>query len=264
MVFTGNVRKAADTRLGCRASAAEGAKCSASVIELRDSKSPDAFEVMMIKRKLFLSLALASYFVCQTTTAQTPAAPASAALDMAKAKQTAEQTCAACHSADGNSVITANPVLAGQFPEYLNKQLNNFKSQNGNAPERNSPIMTAIATPLSDADAKALAVYFSQQKAKGDFTKDKANIALGQKIWRAGNASKGLPACAACHGAAGAGVPAQFPRLSGQHSDYIEAQLRAFRDVVRTNDANGVMRTIALRMTEPEIKAVADYAAGLH
>jgi len=239
---------------------AVAAKCGASVIELRDSKSPDAFEVMMIKRKLFLSLALASYVVSQTAIAETPK---TAPLDLTKAKQTAEQVCAACHTADGNSVIPANPVLASQFPEYLAKQLQNFKAQNGKAPERNSPVMSAMAAPLSEADTKALAVYFSQQKAKGDVTKNKANIALGQKIWRAGDGTKGLPACAGCHGAAGAGIPAQFPRLSGQHSDYIEAQLRGFRDGVRTNDANSVMRTIAIRMTEPEIKAVADYAAGL-
>ncbi len=203
-------------------------------------------------------------FLVKPLLQQTSQSPKSAPLDMAKAKQTAETTCAACHTADGNSVITANPVLAGQFPEYLYKQLLNFKSQNGKAPERNSAIMMGMAGPLVETDAKALAVYFSQQKPKGDFTKDKANLTRGQKIWRAGDSTKGLaglcrlplarrvPAC-----------PAQFPRLSGQHSDYIEAQLRAFRDVVRTNDANSVMRTIAIRMTEPEIKAVADYAAGL-
>ncbi|MEC5387345.1 c-type cytochrome [Uliginosibacterium sp. H3] len=215
----------------------------------------------MIKRKLFLSLALASHFVCQTVTATETAK--AAPLDLAKAKQTAEQVCAACHGADGNSIIAINPSLAGQFPEYLTKQLANFKSQNGKPAERNNPVMSGMAAPLSDADMKALAVYFSQQKAKPDLTKNKANIALGQKIWRAGDASKGLPACAGCHGAAGAGIPAQFPRLSGQHPEYIEAQLRSFRDNVRTNDANGAMRTIAIRMTEPEIKAVADYAAGL-
>ncbi|MDB5814388.1 MAG: cytochrome c, class [Rhodocyclales bacterium] len=218
----------------------------------------------MITRKLFLSLALASHFVCQTAAAQAPQAPKSVPLDMAKAKQTAEQICAACHTADGNSIIPANPVLAGQFPEYLYKQLLNFKPQNGKPAERNSPIMMGMAGPLSETDARSLAAYFSQQKPKGDFTKSKANITPGQKIWRAGDVSKGLPACAGCHGAAGAGVPAQFPRLSGQHSDYIEAQLRAFRDGVRSNDANSVMRTIAIRMTEPEIKAVADYTAGLH
>jgi len=215
----------------------------------------------MIKRKLFLSLAATSYFVCQTLAAAETAK--AAPLDLAKAKQTAEQTCAACHGADGNSVIVANPVLAGQFPEYLTKQLLNFKPLNGKAPERNNPVMTAMAAPLSETDIKALAVYFSQQKARNDVTKDKANITLGQKIWRAGDGTKGLPACAACHGAAGAGIPAQFPRLSGQHPDYIAAQLRGFRDGVRANDANSVMRTIAVRMTEPEIKAVSDYAAGL-
>lgn len=214
----------------------------------------------MITRKLFLSLALSSYFVCQTAAAE---APKAAPLDLVKAKQTAEQSCGACHGADGNSLIPVNPSLAGQHPEYLYKQLINFKSQNGKPAERNNAIMGAMAAPLSDADAKALAAYFSQQKAKNDVTKNKASIALGQKIWRSGDASKGLPACAACHGPAGAGLPAQFPRLAGQHADYTEAQLRGFRDGLRANDANSVMRTVAIRMTEPEIKAVSDYAAGL-
>lgn len=214
----------------------------------------------MIKRKLCLSLAVASFFVYQANAAETAKA---APPDLAKAKQTAEQVCVACHGADGNSVIPVNPVLAGQHPEYLYKQLINFKPQNGKPAERNNPIMAGMAAPLSDADAKGLAAYFSQQKPKGDVAKNKASLALGQKLWRAGDASKGLPACAGCHGPAGAGIPAQFPRLAGQHSDYIEAQLRAFRDGVRTNDAGSAMRTVAIRMTEPEIKAVADYAAGL-
>ena len=118
----------------------------------------------MITRKLFLSLALSSYFVCQTVAAQAPQSNKTAApLDLAKAKQTAEQNCGACHGADGNSVIPVNPSLAGQFPEYLAKQLWNFKAVNGKAPERNNAIMTAIATQLSDAEIKSLAVYFSQQ-----------------------------------------------------------------------------------------------------
>lgn len=214
----------------------------------------------MIKRKLFLSLAIASYFVSQTTAAETAKA---VPLDMTKAKQTAEQVCAGCHGADGNSMIAINPSLAGQHPEYLYKQIVNFKSQNGKPAERNNAVMSGMVAALTDADAKGLAAYFSQQKAKSNTTKDKASIALGQKLWRAGDMSKGLPACAACHGPAGAGMPAQYPRLAGQHADYTATQLRAFRDNLRTNDANNAMRTVAIRMTEPEIKAISDYIAGL-
>ena len=212
----------------------------------------------MIKRLFALSLLVASPLTFAANEAAAPAAP-----DLAKAKQTAEQVCAACHGADGNSIITVNPALAGQHPEYLYKQLTNFKSQNGKPAERANPVMGGMAAPLSDADMKGLALYFSQQKFKPDTAKDKTQMELGQKIWRAGDAKRGLPACAGCHGPAGAGIPAQYPRLSGQHADYTIAQLHNFRDKLRANDANGVMRDVALRMTEPEIKAVAEYAAGL-
>jgi cytochrome c553 len=117
---------------------------------------------------------------------------------------------------------------------------------------------------LSPEDIKALSAYFAQQKFKPAVAKGKKDsLELGQKIWRAGDASRGIAACAGCHGPAGAGIPAQYPRLSGQHAEYTEAQLKAFRDNVRSNDAGSMMRTIALRMTDVEIKAVSDYAAGL-
>ena len=213
----------------------------------------------MIKRALFLSLAFAT---TNLALAQTPAQPA-APLDMAKAKQTAGQVCAACHTADGNSMIPVNPKLAGQHAAYLTKQLHNFQSVGGKPPERASPVMMGMAATLSDSDMKALAAYFSQQTLKPSASANKATQALGEHIWRAGDASKGLPACAGCHGPAGAGLPAQFPRLGGQFSAYIETQLKAFRSGERANDPNSMMRTIALRMTDPEISAVSDYAAGL-
>ncbi|MFT3736505.1 MAG: c-type cytochrome [Rhodocyclaceae bacterium] len=212
----------------------------------------------MIKRSL--TLVAAGLLFSQASLAETAKAP----LDLAKAKQTAETTCAACHGADGNSVIPVNPSLAGQHPDYLVKQLNNFKSLNGKPAERANPVMGGMAAPLSADDIKALAVYFSQQKAKPALAAGKKeSLELGQKIWRAGDASRGIAACAGCHGPAGAGIPAQYPRLSGQHAAYTEAQLKSFRDGVRANDANSMMRTIALRLTEAEIKAVSDYAAGL-
>ncbi|MBL8446281.1 MAG: cytochrome c4 [Zoogloeaceae bacterium] len=208
----------------------------------------------MIKRSLLLSLLL----VAGSLHAQDKGAQA----DMAKAKQTAEQVCAGCHGADGNSQIPANPKLAGQHKEYLTKQLKNFKG-GASGPERVNAIMNGMAAPLSDGEVVALATYFSQQKLQPEPAKSKDTINLGQQIWRAGIASKGVPACAACHGPAGAGLPAQYPRLSGQFSDYTEAQLKAFRAGERANDPSKMMRMIAIKMTDPEIKAVSDYAAGL-
>ncbi len=184
-------------------------------------------------------------------------------IDPAKAKQTAEQVCAACHLADGNSTNPQYPKLAGQHQEYLLKQLRNFKSVGGKPVERNNAVMLGMATPLTDDDMKGLAVYFSQQKLKPDAAKNKETLMLGQKLWRAGDASKGLPACAGCHGPNGLGIPAQYPRLQGQFSEYVEAQLKSFRLGERANDPNGMMRAVASRMTDAEIKAVADYTAGL-
>jgi cytochrome c553 len=183
--------------------------------------------------------------------------------DTAKAQNIAAQVCAACHAADGNSPVPANPKLAGQFPEYLNKQLNDFKAAGGKKPIRESAVMNGMVANLSAADMKALASLYAGQKLKPSQATDKDLAALGQKIWRGGNATSGVPACAGCHGPAGAGIPAQFPRLAGQYPEYIAAQLKLFRDGARANDPNGVMRGVAGRMTEREINAVAQYAAGL-
>jgi len=198
-----------------------------------------------------------------TQTAFAADAPATK-LDLAKAKQTAETVCVACHGADGNSIIPQNPKLAGQVPEYIYKQLHNFKSWDGKPAERSNPVMSGMAAPLEDADMKALAAYFASQQPKPGEAKDRKSVELGQKIWRGGIAAKGVPACAGCHGPAGAGLPAQFPRLAGQHEEYTEAQLKAFRAEERANDPNKMMRTIALKLTDVEMKAVADYIAGLH
>jgi cytochrome c553 len=210
----------------------------------------------MIKRSLLLSLLLAVGAV--QAEEKTSAQP-----DLAKAKQTAEQVCGACHGVDGNSQIPTNPKLAGQHAEYLAKQLRNFKSDGGKPAERANPVMGGMAAMLSDADVVNMAAYFSGQTLKPDAAKSAASIELGQKLWRAGNIKRGIPACAACHGPAGAGLPAMFPRLGGQFSDYTEVQLKSFRAGERANDPAKMMRTIALKMTDPEIKAVADYAAGL-
>jgi cytochrome c553 len=183
--------------------------------------------------------------------------------DAAKAQNIAAQVCAACHAGDGNSTAPANPKIAGQIPEYLHKQLADFKAQGGKKPARESAIMLGMVANLSDSDMKALAAFYAGQKLKPAAAADKTLAALGQKLWRGGNAASGVPACAGCHGPAGAGIPAQYPRLAGQYAEYIVTQLKAFKEGGRANDPNGMMRGVTARMTEREIRAVAEYAAGL-
>ncbi|AXS79041.1 cytochrome c [Dechloromonas sp. HYN0024] len=188
---------------------------------------------------------------------------AHAKADPAKGKAIAESICVACHGADGNSPTSANPNLAGQVEEYIVKQLKNFKPVGDKPAVRNNPIMAGMAAPLSDDDIKNVAAWFSRQKQKPAAAKDEKQIALGQKIWRQGDFKKGVPACAGCHGPAGAGLPAQYPRLAGQFQEYTEAQLKAFRVEERANDPEKMMRMIAAKLSDAEIKAVAEYAAGL-
>ncbi len=188
---------------------------------------------------------------------------AGAAFAQDKAPAVAAQVCAACHGADGNSVAPANPKIAGQISEYLQKQLRDFKPQDGQKPVRESAIMNAMVANLSDADVKGLAAYYAGQAHKPAAAGDKDLAMQGQKLWRGGDIPHGIPACAGCHGPAGAGIPAQFPRLSGQFAEYIAAQLTAFREGRRANDRNGVMRGVAAHMNDGQIRAVAEYAAGL-
>lgn len=190
--------------------------------------------------------------------AQPPAKP-----DVAKGQAIAGQVCAACHANDGNSQLAANPKLAGQFFEYLHKQLVNFRPQGGKKPERDNAVMAGMTANLSADDLRNLAAYYAAQKLKPAVAKDKELAALGQRIYRGGNAATGVAACAGCHGPAGAGIPAQYPRIAGQFAEYVEAQVKAFRAGTRANDPNGMMRGVAARMTDREIQAVAEYAAGL-
>ena len=134
--------------------------------------------------------------------------------DPAKGKVIAETVCVACHGADGNSAASANPHLAGQVEEYIYKQLKNFKAVDGKPAARNNAIMGGMAAPLSDEDMKNVAAWFASQKLKPATATDESKIALGQKIWRQGDFKKGVPACAGCHGPTGAGLPAQYPRLT--------------------------------------------------
>jgi cytochrome c553 len=183
-------------------------------------------------------------------------APAPAKPDLTQGSAKFAAVCAACHGADGNSGTPANPKLAQQHPEYLVKQLQEFK--NGKRP---SPVMQAFAAQLSDADMKNIAYWVGSQKAKAGFAKDKELVALGERIYRGGIAERQVAACAGCHSPNGAGVPSQYPRLSGQHADYTTAQLVGFRDGARKNSLQ--MAQIAARLNDREIRAVADYIAGL-
>lgn len=211
----------------------------------------------MVHRFIALSLALAAATMAQA--AEKAAVPKA---DAAKGQQVAAQICAACHNPDGNSAVAANPKLAGQHADYLYKQLKNFKADGGKPAERSNPIMGGMVAALTDQDMKNVAAFYASQTQKGEQAKNQA-IEAGQKLYRAGNAAKGLPACAACHGPAGAGIPAQYPRIGGQFADYTEVQLKAFRAGERVNDPNRMMRAVADKMSDAEIKAVSDYIAGL-
>ena len=194
--------------------------------------------------------------------AEEAAAPAK--VDLAKAQQIVTQICAACHGADGNSAVSANPNLAGQHADYITLQLAHFK-----AGIRVNAVMQGMAATLSDADMKALGVYYSQQKPKGQAAKDAATIKLAQQLYRGGDAASAVPACASCHSPTGAGMPKNYPRVGGQYADYSYAQLKAFKSGERGADKDGkdvngkIMGTIAGRMSEAQMKAVADYMAGL-
>ncbi|MBS3916300.1 MAG: cytochrome c4 [Sulfuritalea sp.] len=214
----------------------------------------------MVHRFIALSLALA--FASAAQAADKSAATTAPKADAAKGQQVAAQVCAACHNPDGNSALAANPKLAGQHPEYLYKQLKNFKADDGKPAERSSPVMGGMVAALSDQDMKNIAAWYASQTQKNEQARNPA-IEAGQKLYRAGNAGKGLPACAACHGPAGTGIPAQYPRIGGQFAEYTELQLKAFRSGERANDPNRMMRAVADKMSDAEIKAVSDYIAGL-
>jgi cytochrome c553 len=185
--------------------------------------------------------------------------------DLAKAKQTADQICAACHGADGNSPSPANPNIAGQQAAYITAQLKHFKSG-----VRNNAIMAGMVAALSPADMHTLGIYFSQQKPKAAGTKDRELALAGQKLYRGGNAASGLPACAACHSPDGAGIPSRYPRLGGQHADYALAQLKAFKAGERGMDKGGkdvngrVMSQVAARLSDQEMQALVQYTSGLY
>ncbi len=186
-------------------------------------------------------------------TAAAHAAPA--APDLAQGQEKATQICGACHTFDGTRGLPANPILQGQISDYIVKQLGDFKSG-----KRVNAVMSAMAAPLSDDDMRNLAAFYAGKQAKPGFAKDPATVQLGEKIYRGGIASKQVPACAGCHSPDGAGIPAQFPRLGGQHTEYLAAQLTAFRAGTRSGT---MMPAIAARLSDKELNAVADYMTGL-
>lgn len=175
--------------------------------------------------------------------------------DLAKGEALAT-TCQACHTADGSRGIPANPILQGQHPEYLVKQLTEFKSG-----KRNNAVMMGFASILSEDDMRHVAAFYASKKAKPGFATNKETLALGEQIYRGGIVGKQVPSCAGCHSPNGAGNPSQYPAMRGQHAEYTEAQLLAFRSGLRGNNAQ--MTTISARMNDAEIKAVSDYIAGL-
>ena len=212
-----------------------------------------------MKRMLLLA-ALAGAMSAAAALAQAPAGKP----DLAKAQTIVKEVCSACHGTDGNSPTPINPSLAGQPAEYITLQLAHFQSG-----LRVNPVMLGMSAALTPTDMKALGLYFSQQKPKGLAARDAALVTAGQKLFRGGDSATGIPACAACHAPNGAGVAKNYPRLAGQHGDYTYAQLKAFKAGERGADKDGkdvngrIMGTIAARMTDAQMKAVAEYTSGL-
>lgn len=183
--------------------------------------------------------------------AQAPAKP-----DLARGQEISTQVCGACHTADGTRGLPANPILQDQHPEYLVKQLKEFKDG-----KRENAIMTAMASTLSEADMRNVAAFYASKQAKPGFATNKDTVRMAESIYRGGIANRQIPACAGCHTPDGAGIPAQYPRIAGQHAEYAAAQLIAFRDGTRKNSAQ--MTGVAAHLSDREIKALADYLAGL-
>lgn len=187
--------------------------------------------------------------------AASPAPSAAAKPDLARGKQLATTVCAACHGAEGISPANANPHLAGQDGGYIAGALAAYKSG-----ARPHPIMQGMAAGLAPEDMQALGAYFATLKPPAGLARDAALAKRGQQIWRGGVKGGNVPACAGCHGASGRGIPVQFPRLAGQHPELTYAWLKAFADGTRPHP---VMATVAGKMTDGDMLAVAEYAAGL-
>ena len=206
---------------------------------------------MKLLASLMTAAALAAPVFPAIAAGETPAKA-----DLVQGQASYEAVCAACHGVDGNSQIVINPKLAQQHPEYLIKQLHDFKDD-----KRADPVMKGFAMMLSDEEMNNISAWLAQQKAQPGYATDKELVQLGERIYRGGIADRNIAACASCHSPNGAGIPSQYPRLAGQHADYTIKQLNTLRDGSRNNSVQ--MRDVAAKMTDREIKAVADYIAGL-
>ena len=217
-----------------------------------------------MKREQLLAVTISIATLAVFHLSPVAAAESAPKVDLAHAKQIVDTVCAACHGADGNSVTPANPNLAGQGAEYITRQLQHFKLG-----IRTNPMMGAMVGSLTPDDMVALGIYFAQQKPKGGTAKDPTLVKTGQSLFRGGLAASGLPACSSCHSPNGAGIPKNYPRLAGQHAEYNYAQLKAFKAGERGADKDGkdiqgrTMQVIAQKMSDEQMKAVADYTAGL-
>lgn len=199
-------------------------------------------------------IAITAGLVCFAIGSANVLAAGDAGLGRAKAA-----ACAGCHGEDGNSVNPEWPKLAGQGETYIVKQLTDFKSG-----ARVNATMNGMAASLSPQDMADVAAFFSSQTRKpGGANKDL--VAKGEKLFRGGDSVSGASACLGCHGPSGAGNPAaKFPSLGGQHATYVAIQLKSFKDGTRANDPNKMMQMVAAKLSDAEIKAVADYVQGLH
>lgn len=214
--------------------------------------------------KLFVTSLLTALLAVSAASSFAADAPAPHAMEPAKVSKpdlvrgeaSFTAVCASCHGADGNSGTPVNPKLSQQHPEYLVKQLQEFKSG-----KRKNAIMAGFAGALSDEDMKNIAYWAASKKAKPGFAKDKELVSLGERIYRGGIADRQVAACAGCHSPTGAGIPAQYPRLAGQHAEYTATQLTSFREGGRKNSLQ--MNQVAAKLNDREIRALADYVAGL-
>ncbi len=206
----------------------------------------------MRNKVVFLSCIISMFYVTTTMAQGDPDAGAQKV-----------QSCGICHGADGNSMNPMWPKLAGQHPQYTVKQLKNFKSG-----DRSNPQMSPMAAALSDQDMMDIAAYYGSQtasQAQLPAAMEDSEIELGERIYRAGDATKNLASCMACHGPSGLGNgAAAYPALASQHADYTAAQLQAFKNASRDNDASSAMRDVAMKMSDEEIKAVSRYLQGLN
>ena len=218
-----------------------------------------------MKRKQLLAATVSIATLALFQLPPAAAAEGAAKVDLARAKQIVDTVCAACHGADGNSVASVNPNLAGQGAEYITRQLQHFKSG-----VRANPMMTAmVGEPHAGRHGGAWESTSRSRSRRAEPRRIPRSSRPDSRCFAAGSRPPGLPACASCHSPNGAGIPRNYPRLAGQHADYAYAQLKAFKSGERGADKDGkdvqgrIMAAIAQKMSDAQMKAVADYTAGL-